>query len=202
MHRVSEVPPLPPADLHERSLALTGPAGEVLWRIHRTDLDPFFFGPPAGVRPAGRWDAAAGQFGVCYFAEEPRVAFAETLLRGPGAIVSEKDVAMRSLARFEVVLPLRLVMVHGPGLRRMGATAAVSSGPHEFSRTWSLALHEHPSRPDGVLYRVRHDDDGVGVALFDRARSAVRLLSSRSLLDPELADELGGWLDTYDAGLA
>lgn len=201
MHTVSEVPPLPPADLHGRPLAWTEVIEQPLWRIHRTIHDPVFFGPPAGIRPTGRWDAPAGQFGVCYLAAaDARIAFAETLLRGGEMIVSEWEVAQRSLARFNVVGPLRLVMMHGPGLVRMGATAVVSSGPHEFSRTWSLALHEHPERPDGILYRTRHDDDGFGVALFDRAGPLIRFHSSQPLLDPDLAGELGRWLDTYDAG--
>lgn len=202
MHTVSEVPPLPPANLHERSLAWTDGIEQPLWRIHRTVRDPFFFGPPTGVRPTGRWDAPAGQFGVCYLAAgDARTAFAETLLRGGETIVSERELAVLSLARFEVVGPLRLVMMHGPGLIRMGATAVVTSGPHEFSRTWSLALHDHPEMPDGILYRTRHDDDGFGVALFDRAGASIRLSTSQPLLDPELAGELGRWLDTYGAGL-
>jgi hypothetical protein len=193
--------PFPPSDLHARSLSLAVVDGQPLWRIHRTVHDPFFFGPPAGFLPTGRWDAPAGQFGVCYLAADPRIAFAETLLRDGVTLVGEKRLAERSLARFEVVEPLRLAMLHGPGLLRIGATAAVSSGPHDFSREWSLALYDHPDQPDGILYRTRHDDDGFGVALFDRSSHRIRHESSRALLDPFLAVEVGRWLDTYAAGL-
>src|SRR5215216_7060190 len=100
MHVVSEVPPLPPADFHERPLALVEGMDYPLWRIHRTVHDPFFFGPPPGARPTGRWDAPGGQFGVCYLAVgDPRIAFAETLLRGAETVVSEKRLSERSLAR-------------------------------------------------------------------------------------------------------
>jgi hypothetical protein len=191
MHTVSAVPPLPPGDLHHRPLPLRELGAELLWRIHRRVHDPYFFGPPAGAQPTGRWDAPAGQFGVCYLAlGDPRFAFAETLLRGPSSIVNESAVAERGLARFEIVAPLRLVAMHGPALIPLGATAAVSSGPHEFSRTWALALHEHPDRPDGILYRMRHDDDGFGITLFDRARHRIRFHSGRDLLAPEMAAEL------------
>jgi hypothetical protein len=202
MHTVSAAPPLPPSDLRDRPLPMTDAITGPLWRIHRLVHDPFFFGPPAGVAPTGRWDAPAGQFGVCYLAVgDPRIAFAETLLRGPQTILSERVLADRGLARFDVVAPLRLVTMHGPGLVPLGATAAVSSGPHEFSREWSLALHQHPDQPDGILYRTRHDDDGLGVALFDRARFSLQLHSGRPLLDPELAGELGRWLTIYHAAL-
>lgn len=202
MHLVSEVPPLPPEDLFARRLPHIVMSADPLWRIHRLVHDPSFFGPPAGVAPNSRWDAPAGQFGVCYLAvRDPRFGFAETLLRGPQTIVSEQALAERGLARFEIVSPLRLVPMHGPALVPLGATAAVSSGPHEFSREWSLALHAHPDQPDGILYRTRHDDDGFGIALFDRARAKIRFHSSRPLLDPGMAPELGRWLDTYGAGL-
>jgi hypothetical protein len=200
---MSDVPPLPPADLSARSLALTEPPAQPLWRIHRSVHDPFFFGPPVGVRPTGRWDAPSGQYGVCYLAVgDPAIAFAETLLRDATGIVSEEELARRSLARFQIVAPLQLVMMHGPGLLRAGATAAVSSGPHEFSREWSLALYAHPDQPDGLLYRTRHDDDGFGIALFDRAGFKIRLDITIPLAAPPLRGELARWLDRYDAALA
>lgn len=203
MHTVSAVPPRPPSDLHRRPLQWAETGDEALWRIHRLIHDPFFFGPPAGVPPTGRWDAPGGEFGVCYLAVgDPRFGFAETLLRGPETMVAEGALADRGLARFEIVSPLRLVAMHGPSLVPLGATSAVSSGPHEFSREWSLALHEHPDHPDGILYRMRHDDDGFGIALFGRAASRIRYHSNRRLLDPELAGELVRWLDTYGAGVS
>ena len=202
MYNVSAIPPLPPEDLHEHALAIVELLLQPLWRIHKRVHDPYFFGPPKGVRPTSRWDAPGGEFGVCYLAVgDPRIAFAETLLRGRSTLVSEADVETRSLARFSAVEPLRLVMMHGTGLRRMGATAAVSSGPHEYSRPWSLALYRHPSQPDGIIYRTRHDDDGFGVAVFDRAGDALRFESTIGLSDPGMADELGRWLDIYDAAL-
>jgi hypothetical protein len=176
--------------------------GDVLHRIHRADLDPLFFGPAPGSPPAGRWDAPVGEFGVCYLAEEPYVAFAETFLRVPGIFsVGEEDLGVRSVARFHVVQPIRLVAFHGAGLAKVGATAAVCSGPHEVSRAWSLALHAHPDEVDGIRYRARHDDDGFAVALFDRSGASIEWVNSAGLMDEGFRVELGRILDRYELAL-
>jgi hypothetical protein len=196
-------PPLPPADLAIRALPIhVTPVGIRLARIHSTARDPLFFGPAPGSRPRGRWDAPAGEFGVCYLAEAPHVAFAETFLREPSAtLVQTEDLAVRSLAEVEVGRDLRLVALHGAGLRRVGATAAVCTGPYTVSRAWALALHDHPAQPDGIRYRARHDDDGFAIALFDRAADAAIPIRSATLTEPTHAGDLGAWLDRYGMGL-
>jgi hypothetical protein len=77
----------------------------------------------------------------------------------------------------------------------------VCNGPYAVTRAWALALHEHPSRPDGIRYRARHDDDGFAIALFDRAAAAVSILRSTPLASTELLGDLAGWLDRYGMGL-
>jgi RES domain len=196
-------PPLPPGNLASRGLPLhVCAAGTRLARIYSTARSPLFFGPAAGMPPRSRWDAPAGEFRVCYLAEEPHAAFAETFLRDPGAtLVETADVARRALLEVEVTRNLRLVALHGPGLRRLGATAAVCTGPYAVSRAWALALHTHPSQPDGIRYRARHDDDGFAIALFDRAADAIAITRSTSLTLPQMQDDLAGWLDRYGMGL-
>jgi hypothetical protein len=196
-------PPLPPADLARRKLPLhVCPAKTRLARIHSVSRDPLFFGPAAGSRPRSRWDAPAGEFRVCYLAEEPYVAFAETFLREPGAtLIETADLAARALAEVEVERDLRLVALHGAGLRRLGATAAVCTGPYVVSRAWALALHGHPSRPDGIRYRARHEDDGFAIALFDRAADAIAVTGSAALVLPDRMGDLVAWLDRYGMGL-
>jgi hypothetical protein len=194
-------PPLPPSGLATRPLPLHDcPAGTLLARIHPAHLGALFFGPLPGSPPRGRWDAPAGEFGVCYLAEEPHAAFAETFLRQPGLmVIDHADLESRCLAMAEVRRDLRLVAMHGRGLARMGATAAVCSGPYAVSRAWARALHDHPAKPDGIRYRARHDDDGFAVALFGRAADAVVLRGSEGLM--ERTGQLGGWLDRYGVGL-
>ena len=177
-------------------------AGTLLARIHPAGRDPLFFGPVPGSPPRGRWDAPAGEFGVCYLAEQPHIAFAETFLREPGTtLIEESDLAPRSVAQVDVLRNLVLVSLHRPGLALIGATAAVVTGPYAVSRAWALALHGHSRQPDGILYRARHDDDGFAIALFDRARDAIAVSGTASLTASEMRTTLGGWLDRYGMGL-
>lgn len=199
-------PPLPPRDFERRPLAIRQiPAGTLLYRIHRTPMGVLHFGPRIHREARGRWDAPDDSYGVCYLAEQAHTAFSETLLRElDREEVSENgDLATRSLAQLEVNRTLRLARMHGPGLRRMKATAAVvqGAGAYEITWAWSLAVHAHPGRADGIRYRARHDDDDLSVALFERARGAVTVLGSTPLLDLTLSATVGSWLDRYGIGL-
>lgn len=196
-------PPLPPADLHAHRLPLVEyEAARRLWRIHPAERAPLFFGPAPGLPPRGRWDAPDGSFGVCYLAEHSFSAFAETFLRNPGCMLLEaEDLQARALARIHVRSPLRLVSMHGAGLHRVGATAASCMGDYGVSRAWAAALHGHPDAPDGILYRSRHDDDGLAIALFDRARPKVKEGESAPLTDPSNLTFLAECLNRYGMGL-
>jgi hypothetical protein len=198
-------PPRPPADLDRRALPLYEVrAGTVLYRMHRRRLGALFFGPRTDLNDRGRWDAPDDSFGICYLAEAAHTAFAETMLRelDRDQVSEVGDLAPRSLARLVVEQPLRLARMHGAGLRRMKATAAVVQGPYEITWEWSRAIHGHPEGVAGISYRARHDDDGLSIALFQREESALRSLDSTPLLDPSLAADLGAWLDRYDIGLS
>jgi hypothetical protein len=195
--------PLPPEDFATRWLPVQYvEGGTLLYRIHRLDLGPVFFGPGPGNPPMGRWDAPGGEFGVCYLALEPHTAFAETFLRVPGILsVGEDDLRARGLARVRAMRTLDLAEFHGAGLARVGATAAVCSGAHEVARAWSAAIHAHRRGVDGIAYRARHDDDGFAIALFDRAADGVRIERSGSLLDEEVVEITGRILDRYGLAL-
>lgn len=198
-------PPLPPAHFDERPIPVhTIPAGRTLFRIHPSGLGAAFYGPRTDPETRGRWDPPDTSFGVCYLAEAPHTAFAETFLRDlEREDVSERsDLAPRSLAMFRAERELRLARLHGPGMTRMRATAAVVQGPYSITCEWSRAFFNHPDRVDGISYRARHDDDGFGVALFDRSAALVRLQDSIPLLDLSLAAELASWLSMYEVGLS
>jgi hypothetical protein len=171
-------------------------------RIHPTGRDPLFFGPAEGQPPRNRWDAPAGEFGVCYLAEYPDIAFAESFLREPGkTVIQQRDLATRSESVVVTERSLRLAAFHGSGLARLGATAAVAAGPYAVSRQWSKAVHGHPSRVDGIRYRARHDDDGFAIALFDRAVDAVTLRKTTELTSADFRFHLMIALDRYGIGL-
>ncbi|HEX2078532.1 MAG TPA: RES family NAD+ phosphorylase [Longimicrobium sp.] len=173
-----------------------------LYHIHPANRYALFFGPAKGQPPRGRWDAPNGKFRVCYLAEKPSTAFAETFLREPGVMVLEaEDLAARSLAIVQILAPLRLVAMHGQGLHALGATAASCTGDYAASRAWSAALHAHPEKPDGIRYRARHDDDGFAIALFDRAENSVADMDGAPLTDPANRLRLAESLNRYGIGL-
>src|SRR4051812_30325509 len=190
--------PLPPADLIPRDLPIEEvPAGATFVRIHRSTVEALHF----GVSGDNRFDDPDKRYGVCYSARSLQGAFAETCLREVGArLVPLSRLAGRSATTLRTVTELRFVELHGPGLARLGATAAVSSGTYDVSQPWSRALHAHPAAVDGIVYRSNHDNGELCVALFDRCRDRLVEAGRDELLADRAA--LGQLLDAYKVGLA
>jgi hypothetical protein len=123
-------------------------------RIHRLGYEPVFFGR-AGK---SRFDAPGGEYGVLYAGVDAHCAFIETLGHETGVrVLNDIDVRMRGLARIETRRPLRLVDLTGAGLAHLGADERLCSGDYSVAQRWSLALWQHPARPDGLYHRSRHD---------------------------------------------
>jgi hypothetical protein len=178
-------PPAPPRDLHSRPLSLRIlPAQSRLSRIHDAAHAAVWFGPLPGTPPRNRFDAPAGEFRVCYLALTPQAAFAETFLRNPGRrLLEASTVEQRALAELVTTHPLSLVCLYGPEMARLRATAEVTHGPdYANARAWAAALWNHPLSPDGILYKSRHDDDEVCLALFDRGEALLEVVSTEPLL--------------------
>jgi hypothetical protein len=116
-------------------------------------------------------------------------------------MVRESQLAERGVALIEALRPLRLVDLTGPGLAQIGATNLVTAGPHELAQAWSRAIWSHRRRPDGLIYRARHDPSCVCVALFARAIRFVRAVRQGSLLEPAFRPILGATLRRYDFSL-
>ncbi len=139
-------------------------------RMHRVDHDPVFFGRTGG----GRFDDPEGEYGVLYAAEDAFGAFVESFGREPGRnVISWQRLRDRPLSHIGPAEAgasgsLRLVDLTGEGLARIGATGEISSGPYRAAQRWSRALHEHPSKPQGLVYRLKHDPSRKGVAIFER----------------------------------
>jgi len=170
-------------------------------RIHAQASDALWFGPEGGRRPVHRFDDPAGQFRVCYLGTTLEVCFAETFLRNPPVrILALDDLTGRSIATVEVRHNLRLVPVHGSSLARLGVTAELAAGSdYVGSQFWSRALWEHNDQPDGILYRSRHDDSALCVAVYDRAKEGLAIVRDDSLSeDPQ---QLARLLGRYGLGL-
>ncbi len=124
-----------------------------------------------------------------------------TFLRNPPVrILALDDLAGRSIATVELRRDLRLVPIHGSSLARLGVTAELASGSdYVGSQLWSRALWEHSDKPDGILYRSRHDDSALCVAVYDRAKDGLAIVRDHSLSeDPQ---QLARLLRRYGLGL-
>ena len=179
--------PLPPADLETRDVVPLQNSPRRLLRIHWPGL-ALYFGPDAGKAPAGRFDAPAGEYRVHYSGHTFIAAFVEAILRQGRSravpVLAWSDLAAREISTLETTRPVRVMPVHGDWLPPLGATAAVASGPYGPSRQWSRALwgwHQATAPLDGIQYPSRHNDAHLCLALFDRAASAMRVVSTESL---------------------
>lgn len=189
--------PDPPADLAQRHLPVA--VLDRSWvRIYRCAFDPLYFGRSGG----NRWDAPAGEFGVLYAGGDAHCAFIETLGQTTGnVLVTAAALAERCLGEIQVRRPLRLVDLTGAGLAQLGADARLTTGAHVVAQRWSLALWQHPTAVDGIIFRARHDPSRIAVAIYDRAVAAVTATPGLSLGDPRQTRQLAAILDTYGFGL-
>lgn len=152
----------PPDGLHRQPLPLVE-VGPLFFRCHRRSRGAVHF----GRRRAGRFGDPNGLFGVLYVGLDPRATFIEVL--GDNVTIDPAELAARVISGLVADRPARLVDLTGGHLPRIGLDARVATGSHEVSRRWSSGFHDHPERPDGLLYRCRHDPSQFAVALFERA---------------------------------
>jgi len=104
--------------------------------------------------------------------------------------IAVSSVAHLSLARIKSTRSLRLVDLTADGLVRLGADARLTTGRYDIAQRWSRALWEHPSAPDGVLYRSRHDPSRMSAAIFDRASDAISVVGMDSVSTQEVRRHL------------
>jgi hypothetical protein len=162
--------PMPPPWLATTALPIDlVAAGTLLFRIHRRDHDPVFFGPGKGIAPTYRFDSPTGIFGVLYLGLSFAASVAETILRNPSRrMVSYLTLAERASCDLKSTRDLRVVRLYGTGLQAVGCDNAISTGPYDACGAWSDALWSHPDVPDGIAYQSRHDPGELCLALFDR----------------------------------
>jgi len=160
-------------------------AGASWFRCHLSGLAPVFFGSGEGMPARHRFDAPGGEFQIIYLGLSYDAAIVETFFRNPRRrTIDQDDVDARSMARLISGGDLRLVQAHGAGLARIGATAALSTCSYRASRAWVLELWAHAERPDGLVYRSRHNPGLLCAAVFDRPLVAFSGTSAPLLDDP------------------
>jgi RES domain len=186
-----------PPDFDRRRLHVVRRSGP--WqRLHPEEFSALYFGKSR----ENRFDDPESEYGVLYVAEDELGAFVETFLRNPElTLVARDELAKRTLSEIETSKELSLVDLTGKGLQHAGVTGDVSTAPHEETWALSRAIHEHPRKPDGIRYRLKHDLGRIGIAIFDRVAIAQLQVKSRgSLADPSNAALLGRILEEYDKG--
>jgi hypothetical protein len=169
------------------------------FRIHPIDREPLYFGRAIN----NRFDAPGGEYGVLYLAQNEHCAFIETFGQATGIrAVTTSSLSRKGLARVETSRDIRLIdFVSTGGLTRIGADGRLCDGDHQMSRRWSKALRDHPSQPDGLYYRARHDPSLTACALFDHVADALTASKLGALSDPRNADVLADILNTYGFSL-
>ena len=78
-----------------------------------------------------------------------------------------------ALVAFELGAPLTLLDLTGPFATRLGASAAIHSGPRPKARRWSQALYAAFPDAHGILYCSSMNGNAPSVALFERAAEAL-----------------------------
>lgn len=159
--------------------------------------DPLGFGKSPTRFSDPRRRKPDNRFGVIYLGQSLKVCFIETILRDRrnGKIsdfpIAETELAARSFVRVRVSSPLSLVDLRGDAPIRMGIPSDVAGASRQtLARQWSLAFHEHPDQPDGIIYPSRLNE-GTNVAVYSRAAGKLSATSVRSLMTTAgLADVL------------
>jgi hypothetical protein len=192
--------PLPPADLNSRPLPvkkISGPWMRFYW-VHKEAL---YF----NKTNVFRFNSPAGEFGILYLGEDAHSAFIETYGWLTGVrVVTREQLKQRHLVHVSADRLLNLVDLTGKGLAMVGADGRLCIGDeYEISQRWSLAFWNHPERPDGILYRTRHDPDKKAVTLFDRdeVKSALSFTDMGSLVDKDNVELLAEILRHYQFSL-
>jgi hypothetical protein len=131
---------------------------------------------------------AANRFGILYLGVSLKVCFVETILRdrGNGRIadlpIAEAELRARRCAEVRAGRPLLLVDLRADAPIRMGVPSdVVGASSQGLARAWSLAFHEHPSGPDGIIYPSRLNEE-TNVAVYGRAIAKLEVTSVRPLL--------------------
>jgi hypothetical protein len=180
--------------------------GEQFGRIYLERYpDPLGYGksPSRFSDPRRRIDA--NRFGVLYLGDSLKVCFLEAVLRDRrdgtdgSLLMGEGELHEKNYAQIEITSALTLVDLRNDGAVRMGVPTDVArSSSQRLARQWSVAFHEHPSHPDGIIYPSRLNGQ-TNLAVYHRAVSKLRATDVRLLIR---APGLAGVLDDLRVEIA
>lgn len=195
-----------PSNFNEATLALTTvSAGTRYGRIlMRRFADGLGFGKNESRFSDPRDLSAQERFGVLYVGSTLKVCFVETILRDRRnriigeLLLAEQEIADRDYIEIEVIDDLRLVDLRNDNPLRMGIPSDVVGGSDQrLARQWSLALHNHPAEPDGILYPSRLNEE-INLAVFERAIPKLSVSERNHLMDISGLDDI---LDLFQVAI-
>ncbi|WP_342634106.1 RES family NAD+ phosphorylase [Mesorhizobium tamadayense] len=181
-------------------------AGRTFGRIYwSTYPDPLGYGKSASRFSDPRRRVDANRFGVLYLGDSLKVCFLEAVLRDrrEGMVddlpIDEVELTQRRFAEITTTADLRVVDLRGDNVVRMGVpTDVVRAQRQNLARRWSLAFHEHSSRPDGIIYPSRLNG-ATNLAIYDRSIAKLQPKRVVALLG---APGLAQVLEDFRVGLA
>lgn len=151
--------------------------------------DPLGYGKSKSRFSDPRKRIDANRFGVLYLGETLTVCFLENVVRdrrdgiASELLIEESEFEIRLYAEIEIVEPLMLVDLRENGPIAMGVPSDVHRGTRQtLGRVWSLAFHEHPQAPDGIIYPSRLNSQ-INLAIYGRAVSKLKTVRLRRLID-------------------
>jgi hypothetical protein len=174
-------PPPDPASLDP--LVIDIEAGTPLLRVHAIGRSADAFnrgaGRPSRFGPLHRGDGRPVP--TLYAATTVAGALSETVFhdvqyRGRGKRILVSRLSGLALSTLNVTIPIRVALVAGLGLRRLGVRRRelIEGGPGTYAATaaWANALYACPTAPAGLLWVSRQDDTANALVIFgDRVAS-------------------------------
>jgi hypothetical protein len=168
-------------------------------RVYPATRGPLVFNPtPVSMRFRPVYDASGAVIPTMYAARDLETALAESILRDTAGATVPARLNLVSIARLEVaqLVPtraLRLVALHGTGLRSLGLQRSdvIDTTSADYPETAKLAqaLHDHQVEPDGLIWTSHQNDSERALILFgDRVVDGDLVLgdpASRMRLDVE-----------------
>lgn len=169
--RVPDVPQqLPEPRIH------SWPSRQPIIRVHHVEVGATEFNSTAVSRRFRPIRTRSGVVATIYGADKDEGALSETVFHdvpvrgGPGRRVQRKMLIPLVLSTIIPARPLRLVELHGAGLRRLQVTHAelIETSARQYPRTaeWGQALHDHATSYDGLIWRSRQFNDSLAMMLW------------------------------------
>ncbi|MGG7466581.1 RES family NAD+ phosphorylase [Plantibacter sp. YIM 135347] len=204
--RRAKLPPtdVPPPPTPFDALELLLPKAATLRRVHDPRRQGNVFNPGAGSPTRfAHFDGGAGIVPSLYAAATPEAAVCESLLHDvplAGGILPLANYATRVLTTLELQRDVRLAMLMGPGLRRLGVYQqdVIATNGDVYDQTVLWAQAAHAAGFEGLAWMSARDNTSQAYIFFGDRVEENDLLITSSGIDSFAPGSSGfNWLDSY-----